>query len=119
MQWTEEILGSHPLRSGSDMSDIVVIEEDKLLRGLLSEWLSAEGYSVRAAASGDATPQDRTDLVIVDVYMPRHGGAQKLRAVKAAPNGPISIAAANSSLPTRQFAAASARRSIAPLGVRP
>ena len=72
------------------MSDIVIIEEDKLMRGLLAEWLGAEGYSVRAPAPGDAQPQNRTDLVIVDIYMPRHEGAEKLRAVKAAhPETPL------------------------------
>ena len=29
------------------MADIVIIEDDKLMRDLLAEWLSAEGYSVR------------------------------------------------------------------------
>lgn len=72
------------------MSDIVIIEEDKLMRGLLAEWLSAEGYSVRVAAPGDAEVQVRTDLVIADVYMPRHEGAAKLRAIKAAhPEAPL------------------------------
>ena len=41
------------------------------------------------------------------------------RALNAAPYGPISIAGANSVFPARQLAAASASRSIAPLGVRP
>ncbi len=68
------------------MSSIVVIEEDKLMRELLMEWLSAEGYSVRMAAPGDA----QADLVIVDVYMPRHEGAKTLRAVKDAyPETPL------------------------------
>jgi CheY-like chemotaxis protein len=72
------------------MSDIVIIEEDKLMRALLAEWLSAEGYSVHAAAPGDVQPQDRTDLVIVDVHMPRHEGAEKLHAVQAAhPETPL------------------------------
>ena len=66
------------------MSGIVIIEEDQLMRGLLLEWLSAEGYPVRAAASGDPEAADKADLVIVDVYMPRREGAQRLRAVKAA-----------------------------------
>jgi CheY-like chemotaxis protein len=65
------------------MSRIVIIEEDKLMRELLVEWLSAEGYSVRAAASGDARIPDDADLLIVDVYMPRRQGASTLRAVKA------------------------------------
>jgi len=68
------------------MSSIVVIEQDKLMRELLMEWLSAEGYSVRVAAPGDA----QADLVIVDVYMPRHEGAKTLRAVKDAyPETPL------------------------------
>jgi CheY-like chemotaxis protein len=71
-------------------SGIVIIEEDKLMRELLVEWLSAEGYSVRAAAPGNAQVPDKADLVIVDVYMPRHQGANRLRAVKAAyPETPL------------------------------
>ena len=66
------------------MSRIVVIEEDKLMRELLVEWLSAEGYSVRAAAPGAAPAPDNADLLIVDVYMPRHEGTNRLRAIKAA-----------------------------------
>jgi CheY-like chemotaxis protein len=65
------------------MSSIVIIEEDKLMRGLLTEWLTLEGYSVRPAATVDAPAADKVDLVIVDVYMPRHEGAKTLRAVKA------------------------------------
>jgi CheY-like chemotaxis protein len=72
------------------MSGIVIIEEDKLMRGLLVEWLSAAGYSVSAAAPGDGHAPDKADLVIVDVYMPRHEGAKTLRAVKAAhPGAPL------------------------------
>ena len=71
-------------------SGIVIIEEDKLMRELLVEWLSAEGYAVRAAVPGDAPVPERADLVIVDVYMPRHEGANRLRAVKAAyPETPL------------------------------
>ena len=72
------------------MSGIVIIEEDKLMRGLLAEWLSADGYSVRAAGPGDVASHDSADLVIVDVYMPRHEGTEKLRAVKAThPDTPL------------------------------
>jgi CheY-like chemotaxis protein len=71
-------------------STIVIIEEDKLMRELLVEWLSADGYSVRAAAPGDAQVPDKADVVIVNVYMPRHEGASRLHAVKAAyPETPL------------------------------
>jgi CheY-like chemotaxis protein len=53
------------------------------MRGLLTEWLGAEGYSVHASAPEEAQAPDKADLVIVDVYMPRHEGAKALRAVKA------------------------------------
>ena len=60
------------------------------MRELLVEWLSAEGYSVRAATPGNSQLPDKGDLVIVDVYMPRHEGANRLRAVKAAyPETPL------------------------------
>ena len=60
------------------------------MRELLAEWLSEEGYSVRAVAPGDAQVPDTADLVIVDVYMPRHEGANRLRAVKTAyPETPL------------------------------
>jgi CheY-like chemotaxis protein len=69
---------------------IVILEDDKLMRELLVEWLRAEGYSVRADGLGVAQSPTRTDLVIVDVYMPRHEGASRLRAVKAAyPETPL------------------------------
>ena len=72
------------------MSGVVIIEEDKLMRELLVEWLSAEGYSVHGAAPGDAQLPNNADLVIVDVYMPRREGASRLRTVKAAyPETPL------------------------------
>lgn len=66
------------------MSGIVIIEEDALMRGLLVEWLSAEGYPVRTRAPGQAPVPDKADLVIVDVYRPRHEGARRLDEVRAA-----------------------------------
>jgi CheY-like chemotaxis protein len=72
------------------MSTIVIIEEDRLMRGLLMEWLSAEGHSVRPDASGNGRAPDKADLVVVDVYMPRNEGANTLRAVRAAyPETPL------------------------------
>jgi CheY-like chemotaxis protein len=72
------------------MASIIIIEEDKLMRGLLTEWLSAEGYSVRASAPGLDSVPGKADLVIVDVNRPRHEGADRLRSVKAAhPETPL------------------------------
>ena len=54
------------------------------MQALLVEWLSADGYSVRAAASREPAAPDKADLIIVDVYMPRREGAKRLCEVKAA-----------------------------------
>jgi DNA-binding response OmpR family regulator len=72
------------------MSEIVIIEEDKLMRGLLAEWLSAEGYRVRTWDGPAIGPTGNPDLVIVDVYMPRHIGSTRIRAVQSAlPGVPV------------------------------
>ena len=75
---------------GTVMSDIVIIEEDAQMRSLLTEWLTAEGYRVNDVASNDARAHARADLVIVDVYMPRHLGIERLRSARDAyPGVPI------------------------------
>jgi DNA-binding response OmpR family regulator len=74
------------------VSRIVVIEKDDLLRGLLKEWLSAEGYAVREHRLREPPAGDQADLVIVDLYMPRHEGGDIVRAVKHAHPGAAVIA---------------------------
>jgi DNA-binding response OmpR family regulator len=70
--------------------DIVIYEQDSLTRGLLREWLGQAGYRVRAGRSHDASLDRPADLVIVNVYMPKHAGAQWVRDIQAAhPNTPI------------------------------
>jgi DNA-binding response OmpR family regulator len=66
------------------MADVVIIEEDALMRSLLAEWLTAEGYRVSGTGDDDARPHPRVDLVIVDVYMPRNEGVERLRSARTA-----------------------------------
>jgi CheY-like chemotaxis protein len=65
------------------MSDIVVYEENDLMRALLQEWLSGAGYCVHAAASHALADQRPADLVIISMYMPKHAGAQLVREIRA------------------------------------
>lgn len=59
------------------------------MRGLLEEWLTAAGYRVREATSADASAS-ASDLVIVDLYMPRRSGAEVIRNVQQAhPGTPV------------------------------
>ena len=68
------------------MSSIVIIEEDDLIRGLLTEWLTGAGYAVRERGAAPAG----VDLVIVDLYMPRQAGGDAVRAVQQAhPGTPV------------------------------
>jgi DNA-binding response OmpR family regulator len=72
------------------MSRIVIIEHDPLMRSLLAEWLTAEGYCVHGLADDHAQTPPPADLVIVDVYMPRCLGAERLRAARHIyPEAPI------------------------------
>jgi two-component system OmpR family response regulator len=65
------------------MSDIVIYEEDDLMRALLQEWLSGAGYRVRAATGCPAPCTDPAGLVIVSLYMPKQAGAPLVRAVQS------------------------------------
>jgi CheY-like chemotaxis protein len=73
------------------MSTIVIIEDDELMRRLLVEWLSAEGYRVLAGAPGTSScPGNRADLVIVDLVMPRQEGNTRLQAIRTRfPTSPV------------------------------
>jgi DNA-binding response OmpR family regulator len=76
------------------VSGIVVIEEDALLRSLLIEWLTAEGYPVRGSEAGGrraaTTTAPEPQLLIVDVFMPLGRGTERLRsACKEHPGVPV------------------------------
>ena len=64
------------------VSNIVIYEEDDLMRALLKEWLSQAGHCVREAEPGRPQREATEDLVIVSLYMPKEAGAQ-LRKVQA------------------------------------
>jgi CheY-like chemotaxis protein len=64
------------------MSGIVIIEQDPFIRSLLVEWLTADGYRVHATDDHDGQRLSDAGLLIVDVYMPRHLGAARLRWAK-------------------------------------
>ena len=69
--------------------DILIYEEDHLTRALLQQWLGEAGYRVHIGTSCDADDRP-ADLVIVNVYMPKHAGAQCIRNIQSAyPNTPL------------------------------
>jgi DNA-binding response OmpR family regulator len=87
--------GAFAIRRAEQLQDqnrlnIVIYEEDYLTRALLQEWLGEAGYRVRVGNARDPNLDLPTDLVIVNVYMPKHAGARWVRDIQAAhPNTPI------------------------------
>lgn len=71
--------------------DILVVDDDEVLRRELSEWLSREGHDVRTADSGEEAVKmvkNRDfNLLFTDLKMPNMGGMELLKAVrKVRPN---------------------------------
>jgi CheY-like chemotaxis protein len=64
------------------MIEILVVDDDALMRGLLAEWLSEAGYRVHQAETGTTALQmlrkRPARLLITDIDMPGRDGAQTL-----------------------------------------
>jgi CheY-like chemotaxis protein len=67
-------------------ADILVIEDDAILRQALAEWLQAAGYNVRTATDGDAGLAAVTlaapALVVTDMHMPGMNGTMVIAELK-------------------------------------
>jgi two-component system response regulator PilR (NtrC family) len=65
---------------------VLVVDDEKSMRDLLSITLEKEGYDVQTAAGGElaieALHRDPVDAVITDLRMPKVDGLQVLRAAK-------------------------------------
>ncbi len=72
------------------MLNIVLYEEDFLMRDLLQEWLTEAGYYVRIAALRGLQSDGKADLVIASLYMPKGAGVELVRNLRTAhPDTPI------------------------------
>jgi response regulator RpfG family c-di-GMP phosphodiesterase len=74
-----------------DRPRVLVVDDEKMIRDMLAEFLGMEGYEVRTAEDGVAAISElsRTefDLVISDLKMPRMGGIALLEEIgKTAPS---------------------------------
>ena len=67
-------------------SDILVIEDDPIMREALSDWLQAAGYGVRTAADGSAglaaVKLAVPAVVVTDIHMPGTSGAAIISDLK-------------------------------------
>ncbi len=74
--------------------DILVIDDDPIVRNLIVECLETLGYATRQAADGESglrlLAEQRPDLLMVDFIMPGMNGAEVIERVRAAqPDLPI------------------------------
>jgi two-component system, OmpR family, KDP operon response regulator KdpE len=77
---------------------VLVVEDDREIRGLLLSVLAVEGFEVRSAVSlseAQALMQhDSPDLVILDLGLPDGDGADLLRRVRTGASPPVVIVSA-------------------------
>jgi CheY-like chemotaxis protein len=88
------------------MPQILVVEDDAAIRGLVSEILREDGYFVREAANGvEALKQVsslKPDLIVLDLMMPVMDGwtfVEKCRTQAVCPDVPIVVTSAAHDLP--------------------
>jgi CheY-like chemotaxis protein len=66
--------------------DILVVEDDPIMREALTDWLQAAGYGVRTAADGSAglaaVKLAVPAVVITDIHMPGTSGAAIISELK-------------------------------------
>ena len=70
------------------MEKILIVDDERSMRDVLSIMLKRSGYEVTVASDGSEAIQqvgkDIFDLVITDLKMPKVGGLEVLKAVKEA-----------------------------------
>jgi diguanylate cyclase (GGDEF)-like protein len=71
----------------SQKSVVLVADDDRVTRAMVSSWLSGAGYEVIGAADGeqalDLAREHDPDLLLVDVTMPGRDGYEVCRAIQA------------------------------------
>ena len=69
-------------------ADVLVIDDDEIMRDLVADWLAAAGYGVRKAADCPAglAEVERAEpaLVVTDMCMPGPGGGMVIRDLRRA-----------------------------------
>lgn len=71
----------------SSPKNVLIIEDEKLLREAYAIILSSKGHKVRAAQNGidglKKLKQEKPDIVLLDIFMPRMNGREFLRKFKS------------------------------------
>jgi two-component system KDP operon response regulator KdpE len=75
------------------MTNLLIIDDDKGLDQLLSDYLGGQGYNVRTAENGKlglrAMYEQQPDIVLLDITMPDKDGWETLRRIREISNLPV------------------------------
>lgn len=84
---------------------ILVVDDDPVIRSLVTEYLTNFGHTIQSADSGalalDRLSHEKPDIVILDMMMPEMNGAQVLDRMRRDPNTaklPIIMLSANNDI---------------------
>lgn len=73
------------------MKKILVVEDDPINLQILSDFLEAHGYDIRAAVNGvegvEGFAREHPDLMLIDIQLPRKNGFEVCSEVKRSPEG--------------------------------
>jgi len=71
---------------GEDVAKVLVVDDEVVIREILADFLTMEGFYVRTAEDGGSAlvelSRDRFDLVLSDLKMPNMGGLELLSAIR-------------------------------------
>jgi DNA-binding response OmpR family regulator len=72
---------------------ILIVDDESIVREVVERYLTREGYTVRAAADGEAAmrlaEEETPDLVILDLMLPKVDGLEVCRRLRAQSDVPI------------------------------
>ena len=74
------------MQSSEDIAKILVVDDEEVIREILADFLTMEGFYVRTAEDGSGAlvelSRERFDLVLTDLKMPNMGGLELLNAIR-------------------------------------
>lgn len=87
------------------MKNILLVEDDELIRDGVTEFLSVKGYRVIAVEDGEEAietfQQERFDLIILDIMLPKVDGFEVLQTIRATSETPVLMLTAMDDEPTQ------------------